>query len=139
MTQGSPAAGQDGESAFSAAAQRSQEQVVGAVVDGEAPAVAGLLVRAMNALAGAGVAGVGQGRQVECGGGPVQRAGDVEVLDAGQVVQVSGQRVGGPYRQAVRAHDGLDGRAEVAVFSGVPGVDDVACDAGGGLGEPVGG
>lgn len=50
---------------------------------------------------------------------------------------MSGHRFRGPDRQPVWAHDRLDVRAEVAVFSGVPGVDYLALDRQGGLGEPV--
>jgi hypothetical protein len=54
-------------------------------------------------------------------------------------VQVSGQGLGVPDRQPVGAHDRLDIGAELAVLAGVPRVDQLAFDAGGGLGEPVGG
>src|SRR3954469_186150 len=64
VAQAVPAAGEDGETAFAEAAQRSQERVVGAVVDGELPAVGGLLDRGVDAVACAFVAGVGQGGQV---------------------------------------------------------------------------
>jgi hypothetical protein len=42
VAQGPPASGEHGEAAFSAAAQRSKEHVVGAVVHGEPAAVKGL-------------------------------------------------------------------------------------------------
>ena len=43
VAQAAPAAGEDGEAAFAEAAQRSQEGVVGAVVDGQLPPVGGFL------------------------------------------------------------------------------------------------
>lgn len=57
-----PASGEDRESAFAQASQRSKKHVVGAVVDGEFPAIRGLLDRHVNALASAFVPAVGQGR-----------------------------------------------------------------------------
>jgi hypothetical protein len=71
-------------------------------------------------------------------GGPVQRADDVGVAGHGQVVQVPGRDLGDPDRQAVGADDGLDVPAGSAVLAGVPGVDRLALDAGGGLGAAVG-
>ncbi len=56
-----------------------------------------------------------------------------------QVVQVSGFGVGGPDRQPVQTHDGLDGGAEVAMLAGLPGIDRVAFDAGAGRGQLAGG
>lgn len=55
------------------------------------------------------------------------------------IVRVSWQRVGGPYRRSVGADDGLNGGSRSVMFSGVPGVDGFAFDAGGGFGQPVGG
>ena len=72
--EGSPAASEQGEAAFTEAAGRAQQRVVGLVVRGEVMPVGGLLDRRLDALACAFVAGVGQGGQVEVGGGPVQRA-----------------------------------------------------------------
>ena len=59
--EGSPAAGEQGEAAFAEAAGRAQQGVVGLVVRGEDLPVGGLLDRCLDALAGAVVAGVGQG------------------------------------------------------------------------------
>jgi hypothetical protein len=68
--EGSPAAGEQGEAAFAEAAGRAQQGVVGLVVRGEDLPVGGLLDRGLDALAGAVVAGVGQGGQVELGRRP---------------------------------------------------------------------
>jgi len=57
---------------------------------------------------------------------PVQGAGDVQSLGAGQVVQMPWHRLRGPDREPVRAHGRLNVGAEVAVFPGVPRVDGVA-------------
>src|SRR6266536_4065421 len=86
VLQGAPALGEESEAAFSAAARRSQQQVVGPVVDGQGLAVGGLLDRGVHAVACAFVAGVGQGRQVEVRGRPVQGAEHIVVVGDGQVV-----------------------------------------------------
>ena len=79
--------------------QRSPEQgVVGAVVHIQDLVAGGLFDRGVDALAGAFVATVGEGGQVQLGGGPVQGAGDVVVFGAGEIVQMSGCGVGGPER-----------------------------------------
>ena len=83
---GSPAAGEQGEAAFPAAAGGPVQDVVGLVVRSEDLAAGGLLDRCLDALACAVVAGVGQCGQVESGGGPVQRADDAGVAGNGQVV-----------------------------------------------------
>jgi hypothetical protein len=134
-----PAAGEQREAAFAQGAQGPKQGVVGAVVRSELATVGGLFDRGVDAFAGAVVAGVSEGGQLQLGGGPVQGTVDVVLAGAGQVVQVSGQGLRGPDRQPVRARDRLDVGAEVAVLAGVPGVDELAFDAGGGLGEPVGG
>jgi hypothetical protein len=83
------------------------------------------------------IARVGQGGQNEFGGSPGQGGGDVEIFGAAQVMQMAGHGVGGPDRKAVREHDRLDVRAEVAVFSRVPSTDAVTLDAADGFGDPV--
>ena len=57
----------------------------------------------------------------------------------GQVVQLSRVMPAIPDRQAVRAHDCLDVGTEVAVLSGVPGVDHFPFHAGGRFSAAVGG
>ena len=42
VLQGAPALGEEREAAFSSAAHRSQEEVVGPVVDGQGPAISGV-------------------------------------------------------------------------------------------------
>lgn len=64
--QRSAAAGEQGEAAFAQASCRAQQGVVGLVVRGECLSVAGLLDRGVDALAGAVVAGVGEGGGQQC-------------------------------------------------------------------------
>ena len=52
-------------------------------------------------------------------------------------MQVPGHRLGGPDRQAVGAHDGLDVRAGVKELSREPGVNRFAFDAERRFGHPV--
>ena len=92
--EGSPAAGEQCEAAFAEAAGGPVQGVVGLVVRAEALPVGGPFDRRLDALACAVVAGIGQGRQVELGGSPVQRADDPGVTGYGQVVQVPGRGLG---------------------------------------------
>jgi hypothetical protein len=71
-------------------AQNPAQCLVSAVIDGEAPAIGRLSDRGANALAGALGAGVGKRWKIQLGGRPVQGAGDVMVLCAGEIVQVPG-------------------------------------------------
>lgn len=88
--------------------------------------------------AGALVAAVGQGGQLECGGGPVQGAEHL-VAGGGEVVGGAGFDVGDPEREPVRCGHGLDVAAVLTGFSGVPQVDQSALGAGGLLAAAVGG
>jgi hypothetical protein len=96
-----PAAGEQGEAAFSAAAG-GPVGVVGLVVRGQGLSAAGLADRGADALGGAVVAAVGQGGQLELRGGPVQCR---EQLDraGGEVVLVAGGDVGGSDREPIGA------------------------------------
>lgn len=85
---------EQGEAAFSQAAQGAQERVAGAGVEVEGPTVGGLFDRGENADAGAVVAGVGQGGE-PVGGGLVQRPEDV-CAGGCQVVDRPGFDVGDP-------------------------------------------
>jgi hypothetical protein len=69
-----PTSDQDREAAFALPAQTAKQPVVGAVVDREPAAVGGLLDRGLDAVACAFVSGVGQGGQVQVGGGPTGAA-----------------------------------------------------------------
>jgi hypothetical protein len=129
---------EQGEAAFADRALGAEQAVVGAVVDGEVAAVGGSFDRNVDAVAGAFVAGVGQGGQVQLGGGPAGGGQDLVLFGAGEVVQVAGQDIGDPDRQAVGAHERLDVTAGSAVFPRVPRVDGFALDAGGGLRAAVG-
>ena len=60
VLEGAPAAGEQGEPAFSQAAQRALDGVAGAGIDIEVAAVGGLFDRDVDAYAGAVVAGAGQ-------------------------------------------------------------------------------
>src|SRR4051794_23101591 len=86
MAQCFPASDEDGEAAFALPAQAAQQPVVGAVGDVEAFAVGGLLDGGLDAVTCAFVAGVGQGGQVEFGGGPVQGGGHAQFTCATGVV-----------------------------------------------------
>src|SRR6476661_10712314 len=105
------------------------------MIDGEDVAVAGLLVGDVDALAGAVVAAVGEGGQVELRRRPVQGPEQVRVAGGGHVVVVTGDDLGGPDLVPVRAHDRLHVPAEGAVFPGVPGMDRRAFRAGGGAAQ----
>lgn len=76
--QGTPAGGQQGEAAFPEGALATLKGVVGQVVDREDVPVARLLVRDVDALAGALVAAVGEGGQVQlrCRPGTGRPAGE---------------------------------------------------------------
>ena len=78
VLEGAPAAGEQGEPAFAQAAQGTLDGVAGAGIDIEFPPVGGLFDGDVDADASAVVAGVGEGRQVRCGGGVVQRGQGVE-------------------------------------------------------------
>lgn len=119
--QGTPAGGQQGEAAFTEGALATLKRVVGQVIDREYVPVAGLLVRDVDALAGALVAAVSEGRQVQLRCCPVQSTEQVSVSGGGQIVIVTGDYVGGPDRLPVRTHDRLNVPAEGPVFPGVPG------------------
>lgn len=130
-----PAFGQQREAAFAEAAQGAQEGVVGAVVDVEFLAVAGLFERDVDAVTCALVAGVGQDRHGA--GGRIDRGQDVlaGLLD---VDGVAGFDVAGPDREAAGFEQGLDVATETRGLAGVPGVDLFALDTGGFGAAPVG-
>src|SRR3954469_21808197 len=66
VSQGLPAGGEEGEAAFAVAAQRSQEQVVGPVVDGEGFAVGGPLDGSLDAMTCAFVSGIASVGRSSC-------------------------------------------------------------------------
>jgi hypothetical protein len=73
VLEGAPAAGEQGESAFALAAQGTLDGVAGAGIDIQFLPAGGLFDGDVDAEASAVIAEVGEGRQVRCGGGVVQR------------------------------------------------------------------
>ena len=134
----SPAAGEDGESAFADAAQAAEESVVGAVVHVEDLVTGGLFDRGVHADACALVAAIGERGQVELGCGPVQGTEDV-LAGHGQVVHGAGFDVGHPSRETVWSGECLDVAAGLVGFSGVPQVDLFSFDTKGFLATAVSG
>src|SRR5258706_14930992 len=80
VLEGAPAAGKQGKSAFTQAAQRTQDGVAGAGIDVKFPASGRLLDRDEDAQAGAVVAGISEGGQ----------AGRGRLVEGGQRVDAGG-------------------------------------------------
>lgn len=120
------------------APQAAQQGVVRAIVDIQDLTVGRLFDRRVHTDSGSAVATVSQGRQVQLGCGPIQRAQHV-VSGGGQVVHRPGFDVSHPQWDTVGRGQGLDVAAGFVGLPGKPQVDLCALHACGLLAAPVGG